>query len=59
MICADDPVIDFMVMEAVSLKVQAEDAKLQKEAQKDAARSEFKDTRNNKEAFDRLRELAG
>lgn len=37
-ICEDDPVLDYMVMEAVALKVRKQD----KEAEKEHERAEFK-----------------
>ena len=43
---SDDDVIDFQVMEAVYLKVEAEDAKAKKEAEEHAARRAYTDTRN-------------
>ncbi len=48
----DDDVIDFMVMEAVALKVDKEDAKAQKKA-------EVKDWKKDKAGLDELREIAG
>jgi hypothetical protein len=41
-ICPEDDVIDYMVMEAVSIKVNREDAKAQREAEKRQAVAEFK-----------------
>jgi len=38
---SDDPVIDYMIMEAVLIKVQQEDIKLRKEAERDAAKKQW------------------
>lgn len=43
---SDDDVIDFMVMEAISLKVQLEDVERDKKARKEAERKSYKDTKN-------------
>lgn len=42
-LCPEDPVIDYMVMEAVALKAQREDARARKDAEMaDAKRKEAK-----------------
>lgn len=41
-ICEDDEVIDYMVMEAVLLKLHKEDKEAEKAAEQEAARKEFK-----------------
>ncbi len=41
-ICPEDDVIDYMVMEAVAIKVRIADDKEAKEAERDAARQKFK-----------------
>lgn len=43
MICEEDPVIDYMIMEAVLMKVR----KAEEQARKDAERSEWKKRRNH------------
>lgn len=39
---SDDPVIDYLVMEAVALKVTKEDAEAEKEAEKRSKHEQFK-----------------
>lgn len=43
---SDDDVLDFMVMEAVHVKVKAEDAKAQKDAELEARRQKFRSTKD-------------
>lgn len=50
-ICHEDDVLDFMVMEAVYLKVTYEDAQLREDAEKEAQRKEFKSDRSSLEQF--------
>lgn len=50
-ICPEDDLIDYMVMEAVSIKVRVEDAAAQKAADEAAKRKEFKRNTNNLSQF--------
>lgn len=45
-VCKDDDVIDFMIMEAVAVKVHHEDVHAQEKAEKDREREEWKKTKN-------------
>lgn len=53
-VLSDDPVIDYMVMEAVAMKAQKEQRKAEKDAEEEAKRKEFK--RNKAQE---LKELVG
>lgn len=44
---SDDPVIDYMIMEAVLVKVKKEDAKLQKEAEREAVKNKWQKDRQD------------
>lgn len=44
-VISDDPVIDYMVMEAVAIKARKEDDEAQKKAEDEAKRKKFKDDR--------------
>jgi len=48
---SEDPVLDFMVMEAVAIKVKEEDKKLAKEAEKEAKRKKFKEDKSGLEQY--------
>lgn len=50
-VLSDDDVIDYMIMEAVQIKVGLEDEKLRKEAEKKAARDNWKKDTSNLEQF--------
>jgi hypothetical protein len=47
----DDPVIDYMVMEAVHIKTGKEQEAAQKEAEKEAARKKFRADREHLKEF--------
>lgn len=51
-ICADDDVIDYMVMEAVAIRVGKRDAEDRKKAEEQEARKKFK---NDTGALDQFR----
>lgn len=50
-ICPEDDVVDYMVMEAVSIKVSLDDQKRQEEAEEKAKRKEFKSDKSELEKF--------
>lgn len=50
-VICDDDVIDYMVMEAVAIKVRREDEQLQKEAEEARERNKFKKDRSSLDKF--------
>ena len=50
-VCPDDDVIDYMVMEAVAIRVRKRDEEDHKAAEEKAARDKFKEDRDNLKQF--------